>query len=261
MAKKRFRENEFEGAMTRSKKRKLYRLIEEQNEKKRMMSCCVKLQIIPEAHLMKYRSSVETMETNTKNNTIDDRNGKQLIEKSPCNIDAIVVLKNSAGDIEKFNDRCNSSRDINESNVIDDRKVNKLNEKPLCNEDVADVLNKSVEKIDRTNDRINDRCHEMLPSKGVVAVPEYSIKDIVWCRIKGSCHWPARVERITSTLNGNLMYEVFWYNDYRRSKVGRLQIFKFLENFERFAVKFNDVVGLKTAAFEAMYEYKKQKMK
>lgn len=66
MAKKRFRANEFEGAMTRSKKRKLDRLIEEQNEKKRMMSCCVKLEKIPEAHLIKYRSSVETMETNTK---------------------------------------------------------------------------------------------------------------------------------------------------------------------------------------------------
>lgn len=57
------------------------------------------------------------------------------------------------------------------------------------------------------------------------------------------------------------MYEIVWCNDYRRSKIHKKQISKFLENFEIYSKSFDDFIGLKTAAFEAMYEYRKEKQK
>lgn len=91
-----------------------------------------------------------------------------------------------------------------------------------------------------------------------IAVPEYTLRQIVWGRIKGSVPWPAKIDRIITTAKGKLTYELLWYNDYRRTKVQRLQVFKFLENFDEFAKNFDSTVGLKTAAFEAMYEYRQR---
>lgn len=89
-----------------------------------------------------------------------------------------------------------------------------------------------------------------------VAKPDFALNDIVWAKLKGYCHWPARIDKIIKTPSGSTMYEVVWFNDNRRSKMYKLQVFKFFENFEEFAKKFDDVIGLKTAAFEAMYIYR-----
>lgn len=89
-----------------------------------------------------------------------------------------------------------------------------------------------------------------------VAKPEFAVNEIIWAKLKGFCHWPARIDKVIRTHSGSTMYEVIWYNDNRRSKMYKLQVFKFLENFEQFAKKFDDVIGLKTAAYEAMYTYR-----
>lgn len=91
-----------------------------------------------------------------------------------------------------------------------------------------------------------------------IAVPEYTLRQIVWGRIKGSVPWPANIDRIITTAKRKLTYELLWYNDYRRTKVQRHQVFKFLENVDEFAKNFDSTVGLKTAAFEAMYEYRQR---
>lgn len=85
---------------------------------------------------------------------------------------------------------------------------------------------------------------------------EFFLNEIIWAKIKGSLHWPAKIESIVESNRGCRKYVVVWYNDYRRSVVFKSQLYKLLENFEKFAVKFNDVIGLKTAAFEAMFEYR-----
>lgn len=38
-------------------------------------------------------------------------------------------------------------------------------------------------------------------------------------------------------------YDVFWFNDYRRSKIFRTQIFKFYENIPKYAEKFNSSIA------------------
>lgn len=69
-----------------------------------------------------------------------------------------------------------------------------------------------------------------------VAKPQFAIQEIIWAKLKGHCHWPATIKRMTETASGLDMYEIKWFNDYRHTKVYRTQMFKFLENFERFAV-------------------------
>lgn len=95
----------------------------------------------------------------------------------------------------------------------------------------------------------------------VIAVQQFKINDIVWAKIKGSPHWPAKVKGISQTAAGKLMYEIRWYNDYRRTKIHRLQLCTFLENFRTFSSKLDQTVGLRAAAFEAMYDYRSQMTK
>lgn len=95
-------------------------------------------------------------------------------------------------------------------------------------------------------------------SNSALVRPDFVVNEIIWAKIRGSAHWPAKIERIVSTVAGLICYEIIWFNDYRRSKIHRTQAYKFLHNFEKFAVKFDQIIGLRTAAFEAMYEYRRQ---
>lgn len=64
-----------------------------------------------------------------------------------------------------------------------------------------------------------------------VAVVEFTPDEVVWAKLKGHPHWPAKIVR-----HENKKYEIFWFNDYRKSKVFRSQIFKFNQfNFEKFS--------------------------
>lgn len=80
-----------------------------------------------------------------------------------------------------------------------------------------------------------------------VAVMPFSTGEVIWCKIRGAVHWPAKI-----LLIGTRQIEVEWFNDYRTSKVFRSQIYKFYPNFRLFAEKFDTTVGLKAAAQEAM---------
>lgn len=84
-----------------------------------------------------------------------------------------------------------------------------------------------------------------------VATLDYKIDEVVWAKIKGSPHWPAKITRI----NSNKMITVYWFNDYRTTKLYKTQLFKFLINFELFVQKFDQHIGLKKAAHEALIYY------
>lgn len=76
---------------------------------------------------------------------------------------------------------------------------------------------------------------------------EFKINEVVWAKIRGYAHWPARIKAFS-----NKMVIVVWFNDYRTTKMYRSQLFKFLNNFDEFAKKFDSVVGLEKAAKEAL---------
>lgn len=90
-----------------------------------------------------------------------------------------------------------------------------------------------------------------LQASTMVSQIQFSVGEIVWARIKGHPHWPARIVSFPS----NKMAWVTWFNDYRKTKLYRTQLFKFLLNFDEFAKRFKDSVGLETAAREALICY------
>lgn len=83
-----------------------------------------------------------------------------------------------------------------------------------------------------------------------VALPDFVVGDIVWAKLRRHPFWPARIERIYGIRNQ--MLEIYWMNDYRRSKIYKSQIQSFLPNFRTHSALFDAHVGLETAAKEAM---------
>lgn len=83
-----------------------------------------------------------------------------------------------------------------------------------------------------------------------VAKPDYAIGEVVWAKIKGFPNWPAKVVQVYGSMNQ--MVEVFWFNDYRKTRMHKGQICKFHSNFEVFSPQFDKHIGLQTAIKEAL---------
>lgn len=82
---------------------------------------------------------------------------------------------------------------------------------------------------------------------------DFKIGEIVWAKIKGFPHWPCVIRAFHKN-----MAIVFWFNDYRQTKIYRTQLFKFLPNFDTFSKLFSQKIGLETAAKEALIAYGQQ---
>lgn len=81
-----------------------------------------------------------------------------------------------------------------------------------------------------------------------VSIIDYKINEVVWAKIKGYSFWPGKIKSFPSSQTA----EIVWFNDYRRTKVFKTQMKKFLPHFEECAKKFDDVVGLRCAAQEGL---------
>lgn len=84
----------------------------------------------------------------------------------------------------------------------------------------------------------------------VVSTEFFRVGQVVWAKLRGFPCWPAKIERIGG--EKKQFIEIFWFNDYRRSKVFRSQIFDFHTHFVQFAAEFENHIGLETAAKEAL---------
>lgn len=80
-----------------------------------------------------------------------------------------------------------------------------------------------------------------------VAIMDFQIDEVVWAKLRGFVHWPAKVKAFCKN-----MIIVVWFNDYRTTKLYKSQLSKFLPNFDEYSKKFDKTVGLKTAAQEAL---------
>lgn len=95
----------------------------------------------------------------------------------------------------------------------------------------------TIEMVNQENENIRN---------DFVAVLEFSVNEVVWGKIRGWPHWPARI----TTIEGK-KFEVQWFNDYRKSKLFRTQLYKFVDNFKEFSKLFPQKIGLECAAKEA----------
>lgn len=74
-----------------------------------------------------------------------------------------------------------------------------------------------------------------------VAKFQFSLNEIIWGKIRGSAHWPAKVINIKPIRN-TTQYEVVWMNDYRKTKLFHSQMYKFHSNFDEFSAKCSTAV-------------------
>lgn len=153
---------------------------------------------------------------------------------------------------------------------------NPKNDKPPQKKRKIEIANSQISKgnSDKTANDVNAKTNsgqilietdansenQMVPAKAdsdqgssvnVVAKIEFRVGEIVWARIKGFPHWPAQVRSFPSAK----MVDVFWLNDYRKTRIYRTQMWKFLINFDEFSKRFNDTVGLEAAAKEGLILY------
>lgn len=116
----------------------------------------------------------------------------------------------------------------------------------------ADDRNHSKQRTnDAENSNENDDTNKATGQKSnQIAKMAFQIDDIVWVKIRGFPTWPARVERFY--YGRVLMVDVYWLNDYRRTKVFGSQLQNFHSHFQTYKHTFQDHVGLETAVKEAL---------
>lgn len=85
--------------------------------------------------------------------------------------------------------------------------------------------------------------------KLVVALPHYKVGDVVWCKLKGSPNWPAKVKEIYG--KHNQMLKLVWFNDNRLSAVHQGQVSKFCPS--SIVTNTTDDIGVVTAIKEAIH--------
>lgn len=141
--------------------------------------------------------------------------------------------------------KCGASTQKNKKRKIDEFHSILMEE--LLTESVDEQRSIQTEKSSIGSTAAN----EVVPTVKTVATTEFVVGNIVWAEIRGSPHWPAEILSFPS----NRMVDVVWFNDYRKTRVYRTQIFNFLRNFDEYCKKSEDFIGLKTAVMEAMICY------
>lgn len=92
----------------------------------------------------------------------------------------------------------------------------------------------NIQADDRSS---NDNCfktHEARSRKNAaksnaVAVMQFTPNEVVWAKLRGHPHWPAKIVTIE-----NNKFEIVWFNDYRKSKVFRSQLYKFHDYLDEY---------------------------
>lgn len=140
--------------------------------------------------------------------------------------------------------------------IFQTRSQDECNEHELKNGTNKDESNAHGRNCAQSNDVNVDEARtnqtkDVQPTVSNALVPmDLMPGDIVWAKIKGYPYWPAKIERIFGAKNQ--MVEVFWFNNYKRTKMCRASCMSFLSNFDRFRSSFNNYIGLEPAAKEAI---------
>lgn len=130
--------------------------------------------------------------------------------------------------------------------ILTEMKNSKKQKKTDDELPISEMKPSEKQKISEAS-QLDEKQNSKTKECNIVANLLYSIDEVVWGKIRGWPHWPARVTSIEQN-----KYVVTWFNDYRKSKLFHTQLFKFYPNFESFSNKFSSSIGLETAAKEAL---------
>ncbi|XP_055326601.1 uncharacterized protein LOC129580316 [Sitodiplosis mosellana] len=144
-------------------------------------------------------------------------------------------------------------------NDIQTSSSNKTMKRKICRVEDNESREESSSKKRKLDDKQIHEAPQQIAQNSIddpqlvktVAQIIFKVDEVVWAKIKGHPHWPARIKCFPSAK----MAIVVWFNDYRTTKIYRTQLHKFLTNFDKFAVRFRDTIGLETAAKEGLIYY------
>lgn len=137
-----------------------------------------------------------------------------------------------------------NAKNINQSLRCNDKSVSQLDGNRKF-EEAPIALNQIVPTVN---------ANHLIVAKNVstsaIAQIEYRIGEIVWAKLGHWPAWPAKIEQIYGV--SNQMVEIFWFNDYRRSKLHKANVFKFFIFFDQFSSIASSTIGLECAIKEAV---------
>lgn len=210
----------------------------------------VSLRRLTATEIAKYTHSDETNDVNlidnkSTNNTINKtryttRSKRHKIERPNDEKEQQIV-----NEIEDNDDTKSTYKRKSETRYTTRSKRPKI-EKP--NDEKEQQIVNEFEEIHNDEKALDMSCKAF-------AVFAFKVDEVIWGKIRGWPHWPAKVTRIEQR-----RFEVEWFNDYRKTKLFRSQMFKFQPNFDIFSEKFSTTIGLEDAACEAFMYLAKKKM-
>lgn len=69
-----------------------------------------------------------------------------------------------------------------------------------------------------------------------IAFQQFSVNEVIWGKQRGYPHWPGKIVKILQN-----KYEIFWFNDYRKSNMFPSQLFKFKPKLVEFSKKESEI--------------------
>lgn len=110
----------------------------------------------------------------------------------------------------------------------------------------------SMSSDEQTNQKYSTKSAS--ESNGTVALIQFRVGDVVWCKLKGFPKWPAKIKEICDQNNNYIT--IVWFNDYRITKVHRGQLAEFKNVPDAILSKTKKNVRLEKAVKEAMIYYR-----
>lgn len=204
-------------------------------------------------------NSKERCSKRKPNQTNDDRSSVEDKEKNESMRDEkteIIQIKGVETGSENIQLRKLRSRKTQKQPVDDgtNKKVTKISSKRQRSELDSNSLDNGMQPKKRSRTLNSEsqaiESEEKLSNQAKQIAHCFKVGEVVWAKLRGFPCWPARIEKIIG--DKKQLIEIFWFNDYRKSKVYRSQIFNFHDNFSQFSKEFESHVGLETAAKEAL---------
>lgn len=259
----------YEGRMTRSRTRKLieYSVANDNEKEETKRRNNLQYRAVAKKQKLNDGTSMDIYSTTTKQDSEMSSSTISLVDQVELNA-LIGKRKNHTLKTTKRNHnlRSNSQELVAKSIIVSEESEVISNECQMkVKENRSVMLDQTLAKKDNPNKEeghqmsstatLSENAPKPNASSSKVACYPFIIDEVIWGKIRGSTHWPAKVLSI-----GKRTFKVEWFNDYRTTQLYLSQMYKFCINFHKFSLKFDTVVGLKDAAEEALlYEMNKSK--
>lgn len=215
-----------------------------------LLKCAIPLQRIDQRRTFEIVENKTNDEKKSQTNRLTRSQSRNMTDDERANsFISLQVTKRKIGKRQSTNEKLivnDLALEHDKENICPKRKLEKTDTDRNINPESIHPNKK--QKIVEDSDSV--RNEENTNQSKAVSTEFFRPGQVVWAKLRGFPCWPAKIERICG--DKKQLIEIFWFNDYRRSKVFRSQIFDFHKHFAQYAVEFENHIGLDTAAKEAL---------